>query len=225
MADPFSIIASSIGVADILFKLGKYLVELHKDSAHIDQTVRELRDEIAALSNVVTAIKDTFQKETGAGIAPGVAADPEAVGSLWERVDKTLQLCLHGVENLDIVVRKIFGRPGSTGTSKIESLLKAHTKRTREDEIRQVREQIATHQRNLQILLAAIQLYVASSYLIVVEAFADNEPGRVVAHHKRLALMPSNSYHKNYTTSIEMFAHNPNILRNQPPFPAAMKHN
>ena len=159
MADPLSIIASTIGIVDVLFRLGKYLREVHQDIAHIGEDIRGLTNEVEALNSVITIVQGAFRGETDTNLSPSIVAEPDAIANLWSSVDRTLQSCLRGVLTLEGVVKEIFGKEGQTVSGKVDDLLKVHRKRSKADHIRQIRDQIATYQRNLQVLLATINWY------------------------------------------------------------------
>jgi hypothetical protein len=157
MVDPVSIISNAVSIADVLVRLGRYLKEVYDDASMIDDYILGLLDETEQLNTIVSSIQETFKAQSDTSTYL-IASDPDSVASLWEQLGKSLSSCLGGVRKMEIVVMEICGKY-SKGNM-LDSLAKAHRKRSKADSLRQCRDQLATYQRSLQIVLATIVLYV-----------------------------------------------------------------
>jgi conjugal transfer/entry exclusion protein len=156
MADPFSIISSAIGIADVLFRLGRYLKDVYEDAAVVDDYILGLLNEAEQLRTIISSIEEVFKAQSNTSTYK-TASDTDSVTNLWEQLGKSLNSCLGGVQEMDIVVRDICGK--NNGTGMLDNLAKAHRKRSKADSLCQCRNQLATYQRSLQMVLATIILY------------------------------------------------------------------
>ncbi|KAL9070229.1 MAG: hypothetical protein Q9157_005893 [Trypethelium eluteriae] len=190
MADPFSIVASTISIVDVLVRLGRYLKAIHSDAAVIDDNIRDLQNEVESLQGVVTSVRATFESETDDSFSSqsesedpmsSILTDPfqspnamhdDSVVGLWRQINKSLNHCLAGVSTLESVVQTICGEKNHKESSKLDNLRKARRKRSKADSIRQCRDHLTTYQKNLQILLTIINLkYGQASHEASTESF------------------------------------------------------
>jgi hypothetical protein len=197
MADPFSIIAGTIGVAEVLFRLGRYLKEVYDDAEVIDDYILGLQNEAAELRTIVFSIHETFKAPKNANLT---ASDPDSVTVLWEQLGRSLHSCLRGVQEMEIIVRDICGKGGQA--SMLDNLVKAHRKRTKAHSLRKCRDQLATYQRSLQIVLATIILY---SILPIVAAISDISPESLAIPRARQIRNLLRSSRRKYRTPIARF--------------------
>ena len=162
MAEALGVVSSAVQLADVLVRLGRYLNDIYKDAAVIEEYIRDFTTEIARLHYVVVSVREMCEAELNRGPessqSPGVIVDQQGVTALWLRVNLSLEASLKGVKGLEKVVHAICGDNNQSIPSKFDNLVRAHRKRSKKETIRQCRDQLATHLRNLQLLLQTIDL-------------------------------------------------------------------
>jgi hypothetical protein len=165
MADPLSILATSTGLIETLYRLGSYIQSVIVSAAKIEEDILSLSREIKALISVNESISETFQAE-GALLPNTSLADSVRVENLWRNVATLLKNCQTTVEELEGLVKEIIGKGGSPkATGKIDSLKKTIRKGKKDDEIKELRLKLMNYQNSLQVLLTAINLLVYPMYL------------------------------------------------------------
>jgi hypothetical protein len=220
MADPFSIIATAISVADVLVRLSLYLKAVCADAATIENDIRDLTSEVEALEEIVTSIQKAFVTEISTPPSSGAENAPDSVENLWQRVGKSLKTCLAGVRILETVIGDICGKSGRPVTNAVDGLVKAHRKRSKADSIRQCRDQLSTYQRNLNLLLTTINLYDAASMLFQT---SDNVAGRIAETHRKRTLRLLDVFQSIFRISIVAFVPKLRFCRRPSQFLGAMK--
>jgi hypothetical protein len=180
MADPFSILVNVAGVADVLVRIGAYLKAIASDAKIIDDYIQDLTKELETLKSVITSVQDTFKAQMDIFRSPTDTPESDSETNLWRRVGETMTSCLRGVHTCETVVKAICGSGSSNLPHALDRLAKAHRKMSKAETIRQCRDQLATYHRNLQVLLTAINLYVALPITYVKCLTAPQEGGSVL---------------------------------------------
>ncbi|KAF2477702.1 uncharacterized protein BDR25DRAFT_275038 [Lindgomyces ingoldianus] len=156
MADPFSIVASTASIADICIRLVRYLKDVKKGAATIEDDITSLVQEVEALDAISTSIQQTFKEHPTSPTAYGQRDKSE---DLWMHIKRTLQDCKALAKKLETIVQNIYGKSGPTVSGFRDAVAKSHRRRGKEGDLRQCRDQLATFQNVLQILLAFINLH------------------------------------------------------------------
>jgi len=154
MADPFSIIAGSAGLADVCIRLTKFLKQAKEGFQKVDEDLEELSNEIIALRSVSDLIKRSFEADLA---EPKDPRDKQIVASHWRATRTTLTGCQDILEDLNTLVVKIL----TTGTSKhvkLNSLRKYLKHQSKEDEFIALRQRLNAHQIALQTSLTAVNV-------------------------------------------------------------------
>ncbi|KAI9892831.1 MAG: hypothetical protein M1814_000990 [Vezdaea aestivalis] len=150
MADPFSIIAGTASVIDICVRTVNYIREINESASKIEQNFRSLLEEFLSLEKVNIAIRKTWISHS------------KTVESLlvpqWEDVGQALRSCNKSIFELGELIQATIGKDGPTVTGKIDSFKKARRKESKEKAITEVRQQVASHRDNLQVLLLLLNL-------------------------------------------------------------------
>lgn len=155
MADPLSIIASTLSVADVCFRLGTFLKQAIEGSQKIDEDLETLSKEIAALSTVNKLIKSSFEADLARTVA---TTDQSTITNLWHATNTTLGDCREILEKLDGLVSKIFGSGSSRPVAKLDGLRKYLRKLSKEEEFTQLRQKLNAYQATLQMILTAVDM-------------------------------------------------------------------
>jgi hypothetical protein len=153
MAEPFSILAAAVGVSDVCWRIAKYLKDVRAAAATVQDDIDALIREVEALGAVNESIDRAFK----ADISTLKSTD---LGTLWQHTGKTLKDCRTVIDNLERLVKDIYGKTGPKVVGKIDGLSKQSRSREKKAELFQIRDQLSTYQSQLQILLAGINMYV-----------------------------------------------------------------
>ncbi|KAF2817454.1 uncharacterized protein BDZ99DRAFT_374465 [Mytilinidion resinicola] len=160
--DPFSLVAGTTSVVDVLLRFGSYLKHIHDAAGTIDEDIAALIHEIDALISVNTSIEDTSKIEQ-ARIPSSSLADLNRLEGLWRSVGVLRKDCQTTVERLQAVVQGIFGKEGTPkSTGKVDALKRTLRKDKKIDEIKDLRLQLTNYKNSLQVLLTALNLCVNS---------------------------------------------------------------
>lgn len=163
MADPFSIIASTIGIADVCVRLVNLLVSVKQGSKTIDDDLDKLIKEINSTSSTSETIHESFKRDIAAHSEPPDSGE-EAIASLWHATGTTLESCRTTLEDLNTLLTDVIGDGGPKTSSMLDNLRKYFRKQSREDELLQLRQRLNKAHDVLQILLTAISMCVAPKY-------------------------------------------------------------
>lgn len=168
--DPFSIVIGSATIIDICFRLVRYLKDFQEATAKVEAEISALVHEFEALIVVNESINATFKVELGTvngkqaapeGHLDVLAVDSDTVHNLWRDIGRNLKDCQSVVQKLEEVVEEIVGKEivGKARTGfvrKLDDFKKYRRKESRDREFRQLRDQVTTFQRALQMLMTAI---------------------------------------------------------------------
>lgn len=172
MADPFSIIAGTIGLIDVCWRFGKYLKDVEAGAAKVDDEIGSLTREIEAL----TAVNETIQasyKELQASPSP-TEADSKQVSNYWRNIRSNLQDCRLIVEELEKLVQSIAGKDAGkelakedwTLTRKLGGFRKQLKKQSKDGDFTRLQSRLKTYYNTLQLNLDLIILYVRYSNIM-----------------------------------------------------------
>ncbi|KAF1944968.1 tetratricopeptide repeat domain-containing protein [Clathrospora elynae] len=154
MADPVSLIAAGVGIADVAFRLIIYLKDVKVATETIDDEISGLINEVEDLMVVHGQLEQDYLKYV----------NDEALGEeekmLWFNTGKTLKNGQKLCQKLEGSVKKIYGDNRAV-TGKRDGLIKQHRKRVKDPIISGLRDQIGTYHGALQIWLSCITMHSA----------------------------------------------------------------
>lgn len=178
MADPFSIIAGSAGLLDILFRIGSYLKNVQAGASKVEGDISELLHQVEVLIAVNESIKRVIAAEVphsnnatspnptdSSHVSP--ASVPESNVStndaarseaLRRDICSILVDCRDVVEKLENLVKEILGKEGPKVLSKLDGFKKQLRKQSKDEEFRHLRHKMTTYQDALQVMLTALNL-------------------------------------------------------------------
>jgi signal recognition particle GTPase len=163
MADPFSIVAGAIGVAEISFRLVLHIHQLRQDIDGIDSELESLAEELDSLRELCDAVQSTFAAKTR-----------DASPGLWKHLGRALENCRGVLTKLDEVVSKIERPSSSLAPGKINNMMMALRKKLREGDLRNCRTHLATYQKALQLVLSTVTFQcVSDSHTYNMRSFTD----------------------------------------------------
>ncbi|KAL4943875.1 hypothetical protein BDV06DRAFT_220835 [Aspergillus oleicola] len=156
--DPFSVLAGAVGVADVGFRLIKYLAEVKSASSKIQGEVDALETEIKSLLGVNQSVEEFYrarQDETNAGALSVNSGD---LAKLWKPLASLLQQTKPIIQALNDLLVKIIGKPGSIIPGKLDGLRKTIRKLNKDGEYMQIRQRLLTNQSSIQMSLSALNI-------------------------------------------------------------------
>lgn len=124
MADPLSIfggITGAVGLVEVCYKVTNFLIDLPDAVRRINVEITTLSRDLEAVIIVHNSIKDLWTAQRR--MLPGVSiANAEQGESLWKNVEKNLIDCKSTVENLELILKEVFGSKFPKVTGKLEGL-------------------------------------------------------------------------------------------------------
>ncbi len=157
MAEPFSIIAGTFGIADLCWRVIDYLRKVQSAAGRVEDEIVALLHEVEALVTVNESIERVWATERGRSPRKSLS-DSGRVDSLWRNAGTILQDCRATLERLESLVTEVIGKDGPKVTGKLDGIKKQLRKQTKAEEFNQVRHQLASYQSSLQVLLTALNL-------------------------------------------------------------------
>ena len=108
MGDPFSILAGTVGVADVISRFVQYMSATGAAAANVNEELRALLREFETLSSVAKSIQDLCT--TGVLQPPAVPEiDPHPLKDLRHDTGKILIDCRQTLERLEQLVKDVLG--------------------------------------------------------------------------------------------------------------------
>lgn len=176
MADPFSIVAGTAGILDICWRVGSYLRSVKSAASKIELDLAALSFEVNALVSVTESIQSLWNDSSGIALDSKVP-DAKRIEELWQDINLALCGCRQVMGRLARLVDEVIGKNGIEIQGKRDGIRKVLRKQAKDDEVRDIRQQITSHQNSLQLTLSALNLYDTSDpnesqmYLISVSCY------------------------------------------------------
>ncbi|KAF2006584.1 tetratricopeptide repeat domain-containing protein [Amniculicola lignicola CBS 123094] len=152
MADPVSVVAAGIGIADIAVRLITYLKDVKSAAEAIDDDIGDLVNEFEQFA----VLHGELEREYLGNVNTITLGMEEKM--MWFNVGKTLKVGQQLTQELEKHVRRIYGQ-SRTVIGRRDGLAKQHRQRTEQPIIAKYRTQIAGIHRALQIFLGCIQMH------------------------------------------------------------------
>lgn len=156
--DPFSIIVGSASLIDLTIRVGRFLKEIHSAAENIGEDIISLSREIQALDMVNNSIQHLHEVEIG-----GLQGDRDVSDETrkkWNNTSQILQDCQTTVRRLEAVLEKIVGVEGALVLGRRDSIKKYLRMKSKDNDLIQIRRQLATHRDILQLSLTALDMFV-----------------------------------------------------------------
>jgi len=158
--DPLSIIAGTVGICDVCWRVFQYLKDVREASGTIQGEIVALQRELSLLRNVNEALEKICGKDQGS------LDHKEDVQLLWHDVNEIRQKCKEVVEDLGKLleekfgpmIQEIIGKNGAKVTSRLDGLKKGLRRHSKNKDLAQFRLCLANSQSRLQVLLAALNM-------------------------------------------------------------------
>lgn len=155
--DPFSITVGAVGLADVCFRLVKFLKDVPAAVASIQQEIDRLITEVESLKTVVTSVQEAFEDDTP---RPAGLPHPKATNleNLWQDCRRSLDACHSIATQLEELVHEVYGKTGPKVTGKFDGLGKELRRRDKAPKVQQLRGDLSTEKCTLNLVLTGISL-------------------------------------------------------------------
>ncbi|KAF2726965.1 hypothetical protein EJ04DRAFT_506445 [Polyplosphaeria fusca] len=162
MADPLSIIASTVQIGDVCVRLAKFLYEAGKGIQTIDKELISLSKDVTSLQTINEAVRVHFEADIRASQKAFEAESSShvAASNLWVAFDGKLRDCRTTLEELDDICSRIEG-DSSKSTSVpdvVQRSARWFRKYFKEEQLAKYRQKISGHHDSLQLLLTAANI-------------------------------------------------------------------
>lgn len=154
--DPFSITASTAGLADICIRLAKFLKQAHDGFRAVDRELEEFSEEIVSMRSINDLVKRSYTEGSTAKTDP----DHQLIlGTHWRATQNTLASCQRTFEQIETLLKEVVG-VGSGKHIKLDQLRRWLKQQSREEAFSALREKLKAHQIALQLSLSAVSMSV-----------------------------------------------------------------
>jgi hypothetical protein len=170
MADPLSIIAGTVGICDVCYRVYQYLKIIKEASGSIKGELEGLQHELSSLQNVNKALETiytarTFAQEHG-GYWRSQEARKDEVDLLWNDVKVSREGCKEAVEDLQRLleekfmplIKRVIKNGEAKVTSTIDGIRKQLRWQAKSEDLGRYRLRLANFQGRLQVLLTALNM-------------------------------------------------------------------
>jgi hypothetical protein len=193
MADPFSILASTAGLADVCLRLANFLKHANEGIRGVDQELEGLSKEIASLRSVNDLVECSYREEFTAGADPDYQ---QILGTNWLAAQNTLASCRRIVEQIEAILKEVVDA-GSGRHIKLDQLRKWLKQQSKEEALSALREKLQKHQSGLQLSLSAINLWAFLIHSLGISQLTD------ISIHSRTSQQASNKSYSDLSASIQ----------------------
>ena len=163
MADPFSIVAGTVGLLDVCWRVGSYLNSVKIAAGKIEGDIDALQKEVTSLIDVNESIKKLKDMTEEADPSSSINHSPGAE-NLWQSVDSNTEGCKVVVLRLEEKVKDIMGKSGTARpTSKIDGIKKTLKREATDPDLVKIHNSLSKYQLSLQTLLTALNMSVLVS--------------------------------------------------------------
>lgn len=157
MADPFSIVAGTAGLLDICWRVSTYLAKVKEAASKIERDLAALAYEVNALITVNESIQTLWTANKGKPI-DALSRDARQIDELWQDINMTLHACRGLMDGLALLVEEVIGKDGLVVKGKRDGVKKVLRRQSNDDQIKEIRSQMNSHQNSLQLTLSALNL-------------------------------------------------------------------
>jgi len=154
MGDPLSILAGTVGLLDVSWRVVSYLRDIQVEAAAIESDLVALQQELEALLSVNESIRDIFTAELDENPAV-LAVDSRR---LWHNTGRLLRDCRTIVDGLETLLREIIGSEGPEIFRELDGFRKQLRRQQKNEDFNSLRAQLQTSQGALQLLLSSLNL-------------------------------------------------------------------
>ena len=157
MADPFSIVAGTAGLADVCVRLARFIKQANAGFRVVDQELEDVSQEIESLRSINDLVKRSYTDGFSTKSDPD---QQQILGTHWCATQNTLASCQRIVEQIEALLKEV-ADVGSGKHVKLDQLRKWLRQQSREEAFSSLREKLKAHQMALQLSLSAVSMSVS----------------------------------------------------------------
>ncbi|KAL9074389.1 MAG: hypothetical protein Q9157_004416 [Trypethelium eluteriae] len=155
MADPFSVVAGTAGLADVCIRLTKFLKHAKDEFRAVDQELEDLFEEIESLRSTNELVKQSY---TQGSVALVDSDHQQIINTHWRATQNTLASCWRVTEQIEELLKDV-ANAGSGKHVKLDQLRRWLKQQSKEEILSALRERLKAHQIALQLSLSAVSIY------------------------------------------------------------------
>jgi hypothetical protein len=129
MADPFSILSSTAGLADVCIRLANFLKNANDEFRAVDQELDDLFEEIVSLRSANDLVECSYVEGSTARTNPD---HQQILSTNWRATKNTLTSCQRIVERIEVIFTEIVNA-GSGKCIKLDRIRKWLKQQSREE--------------------------------------------------------------------------------------------
>ena len=154
MADPFSIVAGTAGLADVCVRLARFIKQANAGFRTVDQELQNLFQETESLRSINDLVKRSYID----GFHAKSDCDQQHIlDTHWRATQNTLTSCQRIVEQIEALLKEITDA-GSGKHVRLDQLRKWLKQQSKEEVFNTLREKLKAHQIALQLSLSAVSM-------------------------------------------------------------------
>ena len=158
MADPFSILAGTVGLIDICTRLDIYLKDVEKAAEHVDEAINILVEDLNMFGIVTRHIKEAYEDYADRKDSDEKLSQDHA-RQLWTTVERVLQGCRVTLDKLWALIEEIKGKEKDKPLSpRLRGFMKQLRKQSRQEDYNQYRRDLGNSLSALQVTLNLVGL-------------------------------------------------------------------
>ena len=155
MADPFSIIAASAGLADVSLRFANLLKQSIDGFRRLGEDLDELSREVEGIQ----AVNELVERAYEAGLAISTDSnDQQIVLNHWHAIETTLAGCKRIIEQMSSLLLQVLSI-GKGKHPRHDNLRKYLCQQSKEGEFIKLRQKLSAHQVALSTSLAGINVF------------------------------------------------------------------
>ena len=154
MADPFSVLAGTAGLADVCIRLSKLIKQAKEGFQTVDEELEDLFKEVASIRSVNNLVQRSYEAES---TITTDRDDKRVLATHWQATQSTLAGCRRIVEQLDALLEEIL-KAGDGKHVKLGKLRRWLKQQSKEETFNALRQKLSAHQIGLQTSLAAVNV-------------------------------------------------------------------
>ena len=157
MADPFSVIAGTAGLADVCIRLTRFLKHAKDGFRAVDEELDGLAEEIESLRSTNEFIKRSYTE----GSITKINSDHQQIlNTQWQTTQTTLASCQHITEQIEGLLNDV-ANAGSGKHIRLDQIRKWLKQQSSEETLSSLRGRLQAHQIALQLSLSAVSMSVS----------------------------------------------------------------
>jgi hypothetical protein len=153
--DPISILAGTVGLLDVSFRVIGYLRNIEKSAGKVEEETTALSQEIDNIITIVESVDRLWRSNQDA--PPGSPyQEKDEAENLWKIVRSLLEECREAALKLEVLLNAVVGKNGAKVTGKFDGIRKYLRRESKEKDYAEVRRRLSSCQAGIRMMLSAL---------------------------------------------------------------------